>query len=464
MICSLCRDYKRSLAISDFIAFFLAIGVAQALRLGGGLPGVHISASHPLASASALLVALALIWEGSLRQVNAHEVQAVLWDEFLRILLGAALAALLLGTIFYSSGAQVDSSFLLPFVFLLSVITMLLRSFVPRLSFWLTGQESPGKILILGQEGAGLTLEKALKNSLGCEVIRIEIPETEVSSLAVMQTLREQRPDEVVLAPSEVSLQYLAPVLEVFRRFGVPWQLVPGRDPASGWPTEAFSFAEVPLIAPRRSAISGFNLLAKSFVDRVVGAILLVIALPFMALISLAIRLDSRGPAMLIQERVGYKRRIFRLFKFRTMHMDTDDTVHRSYVKEWIKNKPYNAKNGERAYKIVDDNRVTWVGRWLRKFSLDELPQLINVVIGDMSLVGPRPALPYEVESYDEWHKERFEGPPGLTGTWQVNGRNNLSFDDMVRLDIEYLHNWTPGRDLVLLAKTVPTVLSGTGR
>ena len=463
MICSLCRDYKRSLVISDFVAFFLAVDLARFLGVGGGLPLVHLSPYHPVVSAAALLVALALIWEGSLRQVNAHEVQAAFWDEALRVFCGAVLAALLLGILFYSSGTGFSLSFIIPFILIISGLALLLRRFVPRVCFRLTGQQSPGKILILRQAGVGFELEKALKSSLRCEVIRVEMRDDASPVSAVLATLLEHHPDEVILAPYEVSMASLTPILEACRRHGIPWQLVPGKDPISGWPTEAFSFAEVPLIAPKRSVIAGFNLLMKRMVDHLAGMALLALSFPFMALVSLLIRLNSSGPAILVQDRVGYKSRIFKLYKFRTMYMDADDSVHRDYVKEWIKNKPYNGHNGERAYKIVDDRRITPIGRWLRKFSLDELPQLLNVVKGDMSLVGPRPALSYEVESYEEWHKERFDGPPGLTGIWQVNGRNDLSFDEMVRLDIEYLHNWTPARDLVLLAKTLPTVLSGTG-
>ena len=142
------------------------------------------------------------------------------------------------------------------------------------------------------------------------------------------------------------------------------------------------------------------------------------------------------------------------------MYSDSDDRVHRTYVKEWMRNRP--AKDTA-VFKIAGDKRVTRVGAILRRYSLDELPQLFNVIKFDMSLVGPRPALPYEVEDYAAWHKERFEAPPGLTGLWQVSGRNLLSFKGMIGLDLQYVRNWSIGLDFGILAKTIPAVLRGTG-
>ena len=206
--------------------------------------------------------------------------------------------------------------------------------------------------------------------------------------------------------------------------------------------------------------IAGLSLRCKQGIDFVLALTLLLLAAPFMLVIWIAICCDSKGPGIIVQERVGYKGRPFKFYKFRTMYSNCDDRVHRTYIKDWMRNRP--AKNTT-VFKIVNDRRVTRVGAILRRYSLDELPQLFNVLKFDMSLVGPRPALPYEVDDYATWHKQRFEGPPGLTGLWQVSGRNLLSFEDMVRLDIEYLRNWSIGLDLSLLVKTVPALLRGTG-
>jgi lipopolysaccharide/colanic/teichoic acid biosynthesis glycosyltransferase len=209
----------------------------------------------------------------------------------------------------------------------------------------------------------------------------------------------------------------------------------------------------------RPCVLTGLNLRCKQAVDFILGLLLLLAVLPLMAVIWVAIRLDSKGPSIIVQDRIGYKGQPFKFYKFRTMYWGCDDSKHRAYVKDWMDNRPAESA----VFKLVNDPRVTRIGAILRRYSLDELPQLFNVLKFDMSLVGPRPALPYEVENYAEWHEERFEAPPGLTGLWQVSGRNRLSFEDMVRLDIAYLRNWSIRLDFKLLARTIPTVLLGTG-
>jgi lipopolysaccharide/colanic/teichoic acid biosynthesis glycosyltransferase len=210
--------------------------------------------------------------------------------------------------------------------------------------------------------------------------------------------------------------------------------------------------------------MSKFDLTLKRMLDLVLATILFVCILPLLLLIWIAIRLTSGGPAVLAQERIGYKGRAFKMYKFRTMFPNVDDTLHREYVRKWINNHAHSSENGQNVFKISEDKRVTPIGRFLRRYSFDELPQVMNVLKLQMSLVGPRPALPYEVENYKDWHWKRFETPPGITGAWQVNGRNHVSFDDMVSLDIRYIRNWSIQSDFIVLAKTVPVVLKGTGK
>ena len=148
------------------------------------------------------------------------------------------------------------------------------------------------------------------------------------------------------------------------------------------------------------------------------------------------------------------------------MRSAADDSSHRDYVRQWIsqgESAAQDGSGGERVFKLAKDQRVTAVGHWLRRFSIDELPQLINVIRGEMSLIGPRPALPYELELYQPWHLRRLQAAPGITGLWQVSGRNHLSFDEMVRLDVQYLQSWSFVGDLRILARTVPAMLRGGG-
>jgi lipopolysaccharide/colanic/teichoic acid biosynthesis glycosyltransferase len=217
--------------------------------------------------------------------------------------------------------------------------------------------------------------------------------------------------------------------------------------------------------AERRSAAprvrrSGVDAVRRLLDILVAGPLLLVLA-PLLALIALAIRIDSGGPALFRQRRVGRDLQPFTMLKFRTMHSDADATPHRVYVQSLIDG-AVGAERG-RLYKLSVDDRVTRIGRFLRSWSLDELPQLINVLRGDMALVGPRPVIPYEVEMYPERYLRRFAVKPGLTGLWQVSGRNERTYEEMVRFDIEYAENVSLLLDLRILARTVPVVLGRQG-
>ena len=191
----------------------------------------------------------------------------------------------------------------------------------------------------------------------------------------------------------------------------------------------------------------------------VAGSALLVLAVP-MLLIALAIRLDSGGPALFRQRRVGRGMRPFTMLKFRTMTRNADTAPHRDYVRALIEEE--GPKDGN-LYKISVDDRVTRIGGFLRRTSLDELPQLINILFGQMALVGPRPVIPYEVEMYPRPYLRRFDVKPGLTGLWQVSGRNERTYHEMVRFDIEYAERSSLLLDLQILAKTMPVVLGRQG-
>jgi lipopolysaccharide/colanic/teichoic acid biosynthesis glycosyltransferase len=205
------------------------------------------------------------------------------------------------------------------------------------------------------------------------------------------------------------------------------------------------------------------NILRRSF-DLVVSLALILLLSPLLIGVALAVRLESRGPALFRQRRVGYREAEFTLFKFRSMRVDADPRGHQEYVTALIKGESANQQGGrENLYKLAVDNRITPVGRWIRRWSLDELPQLFNVVKGDMTLVGPRPAIPYEVSEYPSWYRERFSVRPGLTGYWQVSGRSERTYEEMVRLDIEYAERRSLGLDLLILLKTPWVVLSRKG-
>ena len=193
--------------------------------------------------------------------------------------------------------------------------------------------------------------------------------------------------------------------------------------------------------------------------DLVVGTIALLGALPLILCLALAVLLDSSGPAFFGQERVGRNGRRFRMWKLRSMQADCDQAVHRRAAARWFAGRP--ASDG---YKSLDDPRITRLGRLLRRTNLDELPQLFNVVKGDMTLVGPRPAIPYELAHYRSADFRRLSVPPGITGLWQVNRRDRLSATEMMDLDLRYVQQASPWLDLRILFMTVPAVLASARR
>jgi lipopolysaccharide/colanic/teichoic acid biosynthesis glycosyltransferase len=224
---------------------------------------------------------------------------------------------------------------------------------------------------------------------------------------------------------------------------------------------------------PKRRSV-GYYFFKRCF-DSVVALSLLLLLAPVLLLIALLIVLESRGAPLFVQERVGSMRvrrgrstvweaRTFRLYKFRSMRQSSGSAPdpHVAHIQAFVAGHVDAATNGG-TFKLSNDPRVTRVGRFLRRTSIDELPQLINVLKGEMSLVGPRPSPTYEVSSYDEWHYRRLEARPGLTGLWQVSGRCELSFEEMVELDVEYVRRQSLLLDLKLLVQTIPAVFAGRG-
>jgi exopolysaccharide biosynthesis polyprenyl glycosylphosphotransferase len=233
-----------------------------------------------------------------------------------------------------------------------------------------------------------------------------------------------------------------------------------GQDP--GRP--AFSALHPDLVCENRSR--RLVLAVKRGIDIIGSLMLLVLLSPLLILIASAVKLTSRGPVVFRQTRMGQFGKGFTFLKFRSMYTNTDESVHKEYVKQFIANQSHSEEKDKDAkvYKLKNDTRVTKVGAFLRRTSLDELPQLFNVLTGHMSLVGPRPPLPYEVGAYAMWHKTRLMNvKPGITGFWQVHGRSRVKFDDMVRMDLHYAKTWSLWIDIKILLQTPMAVFKGNG-
>ncbi len=279
----------------------------------------------------------------------------------------------------------------------------------------------------------------------------------------IEKIIAEKEITDIWIALPSAPRERLMSLVNLCLKTKVSWKIVPDLyEVMLDW-VHIDSLSGIPLIGIRRSNITGLNIIIKRVMDLVITSWLLILASPFLLLIAIFIKLTSPGPVLFKQKRVGQDGRRFVFLKFRSMYHKAPRTKHKEFTKKWIagtgETTHDNSKKEKKVYKITDDPRITPIGKFLRKTSLDELPQFFSVFKGEMSLVGPRPPLAYEVEHYHEWHKRRLETKPGITGLWQVSGRNLLSFEEMVKLDIFYIENWSVRLDLQIIIKTVFTVL-----
>lgn len=204
----------------------------------------------------------------------------------------------------------------------------------------------------------------------------------------------------------------------------------------------------------------------KRAIDILFSLFVMSFGFPFFLLIATLIKLTSEGPVLFVQERIGKDKKPFKFYKFRTMIVDNSDARHRDFAENFIRGNvrdEMDESSGKPLFKLKGDPRVTSIGKFLRRTSLDELPQFYNVLRGEMTIVGPRPPLSYELDLYKEWHKGRLAVKPGLTGLWQVSGRSTVPFDEMVMLDLYYIENWSLLLDLKIILRTIPVMLFGSG-
>ncbi|MBI3941530.1 MAG: undecaprenyl-phosphate glucose phosphotransferase [Chloroflexi bacterium] len=268
------------------------------------------------------------------------------------------------------------------------------------------------------------------------------------------QVVQEHHIEEVIVTLPSTSHQRILEIMTWCNTLGARVRIVPDLFQMSLNRLDLEVINGIPVIGVREITIRGFNLAIKRALDVLISGSLLLLTSPLLALMALLIPRDSPGPVLFRQIRVGRRGKPFVFYKFRTMVADAE--AQRPHLDT------LNQATGP-LFKMRDDPRRTRLGRLLRRTSLDELPQLFNVLRGEMSLVGPRPPLPLEVEQYEDWHRRRLDISPGMTGLWQVSGRSELTFDEMVMLDLYYAENWSLWLDLQILFKTIPTVILGTG-
>jgi exopolysaccharide biosynthesis polyprenyl glycosylphosphotransferase len=266
--------------------------------------------------------------------------------------------------------------------------------------------------------------------------------------------LAQVRPDEVILAEADLDERSVLEVVEHAHKQGIRVRLAPDTTELLVQRGEYVPGQGAPLFELRPPVLTGWDWAIKRAFDMIVSALVLVLGLPLWLLIALAIKLDSRGPVLYVDRRIGVGEREFPMLKFRTMIAEAPEL--QPSLEE------ANEASGA-LFKMRDDPRVTRVGRVIRRLSLDEIPQIVNVFRREMSLVGPRPLPLRDHRLLEDWHRTRYAVLPGMTGLWQISGRSGLTFDDLVRLDFTYLENWSIWLDVTIIAKTIPAVLMRRG-
>lgn len=359
-------------------------------------------------------------------------------------------------------------------IFIYAGLLIILLIGIARIARWLIlsrlrqAGQGVDRVLIIGAGEIGRTVMRNMiaQPELGYRIVgfldddpvKSETDIGPIKALGPIENLpgviKEHRIDQVIIT---LPWQYHRKVVRLVNeaeQTGVRARVVPDLFQLSLGGIDLEAINGIPLISIKQSALTGFNYTLKRAVDLVVSSLAIILLAPLWLLVAIAIRLDSPGPVLFRQERIGRHGKPFVLYKFRSMYQDAEAQL------EKLRDK--NEAAGP-LFKMRDDPRVTRVGRIIRRTSIDELPQLINVLRGEMSLVGPRPGLASEVAQYQDWHRKRLEVLPGITGLWQVSGRSNLTFDEMVMLDIYYAENWSLSMDLRIMLRTIPQLLFGEG-
>ncbi|MBU1027369.1 MAG: sugar transferase [Candidatus Margulisbacteria bacterium] len=270
----------------------------------------------------------------------------------------------------------------------------------------------------------------------------------------VREVIETSSIDEIIISTSKIAPDKVLDIITECERLGVEFKLVPGMLELIASRVDVDEIGGVPLLTVNKIQLSGLNAAIKRVMDIIISLGLIVVLLPFYIVFALLVKRTSPGPILFIQERVGLDGKYFPMFKFRSMIEGADQMIGELEAL---------SETEGHIFKIKEDPRITNIGKFMRHWSIDEFPQLFNVLFGHMSLVGPRPPLPREVKKYTPWHLKRLRVRPGITGLWQVSGRSLLPFEEMVRLDIYYIENWSLWQDFKILLRTIPVVLFGSG-
>lgn len=458
-----------------YLAFVLAYTVRYQLRL---VPLVSQESDQPLAAFWGIQIGLGVttLLVFHIKGLYAQPRGASWLDQMIKIAGGVltSVAVLIMGSLLTSP--VLNSRLIFALFYAAALLIFGLERFTVkrlRMLLWRRGINIR-RVLVVGANYAGQRIMKDLmeRPDLGYTLAGYVEEEADDGPWAVPMTghgyparlgritdvddvIAAGKIDEVIVALPATAHNRITDVIERCQRHRVSFRLIPDLFEIRFNQVQIDALNGIPLIGLKEVALQGGNLWIKRTLDTLLAAAVLILVAPIMALLALLIKVDSpQGPVLFAQERVGYGGRRFRCYKFRSMHPDAEALKADLLL--------LNEASGP-FFKMRNDPRITRVGKWLRKTSLDELPQLFNILCGAMSWVGPRPSVPSEVAQYSDWHLRRLETTPGLTGLWQVSGRSDLSFDDMVKLDLFYAENWSLGFDIKIILLTIPAVLKGKG-
>ncbi len=461
---------SKQLFVADLLLIPVGLAIASWLRVilpfGQELP--------PSAASLPLLVYLAatLCWSISLVLNGAYDPQRVLrWhNEAARVILSGLLATVLLAGFLYLTFRDISRLQFGYFLFIALFLLLGYRAFL-RIGYRASGRVRPGSrnnILILGAGDLGGRIARTLRDrsrwgysmagflddDKSKQGVLVEGYQVLGTILDVGVVSRERNVDEVWVALPIWAVDRLSLILNELERLPVRVKIVPDYFSLALVQAKAEVLDGIPIIGLREPVIEGFPRVIKRAFDILVGSLLILFTIPILLIIAIAIRFDSPGPIIFKQPRVGENNRIFQMIKFRTMLPDAEEKQE-DVIQE--------TEDGQIIHKHVDDPRVTSVGRFLRRYSLDELPQIFNVLKGDMSLVGPRPEMPWLVDRYDSWQRKRFAVPQGITGWWQITGRSDKPMHLHTEDDLYYVYNYSLWLDIQILLRTPLVVLRGKG-
>jgi len=466
------RRFSINFALSSMVldGFMVCISLAIATYLRPNLSSLPFAAEFPAFIATPWIVYLvfAVEWVAISLVFSVYDTKRNVRgiDEFISLTLAALLAAVALSGTLYLTYREVSRLLFLVFV-VIAYLLMLGWRFCVRIVLLLTSHrpEKQRKVVIVGASATGIELANKIKENphLGLTILGfIDDGQNQSNNhLEILGSIEEtcdiilqKDVNDIVIALPQEAYQVMSILISQLHRIPVKIWVIPDYFRLALHKAAIEEFAGIPLLDLRAPELNEYQRMVKRTFDLVITIALLPIILPLMGIIAMAIRLGSPGKVLLKQPRAGENGRIFMMFKFRTMIDNAEEMRHLVEKHD---------EGGRIIHKTTDDPRVTRLGRILRRTSLDELPQFFNVLKGDMSLVGPRPELPYLVEQYEPWQRQRFVVPPGMTGWWQIQGRSerpmHLNTDD----DLYYVQNHSLLLDIYILVKTIGVVILGKG-